>query len=131
MSWDNVEFFTEPEFTCRCGCDDAPMDFEFLRVLDEIRREFGQPMTISSGYRCANHRVEARKEKPGTGAHSTGKACDVLTAGGDAFKLLEIVAAKPEITGLGVNQRGPWGERFLHLDTVGAGALPRPTLWSY
>jgi len=107
------------------------MDASFLKLVDQIRAEFGKPMTISSGYRCANHRVEARKEKPGTGAHSTGKACDVLAAGGDAFKLLEIVAAQPEITGLGVNQRGPWGERFLHLDTVGAGALPRPTLWSY
>ncbi len=129
--FDGLEFFEEHEFKCGCGCNNADMDAAFLKVLDHIRAEFGKPMIISSGYRCANHEAEARKAKPGTGAHSTGKACDVVIAGSAAYELLGIIVDKIEITGIGVNQRGAWDKRFIHLDTVEAGVLPRPNLWSY
>ena len=102
------------------------------KLVDQIRAEFGKPMTISSGYRCANHDVEARKAQPGTGAHCSGKACDVVIAGADALELLGIIVDKPEIIGIGVNQRGAWDQRFIHLDSVEAGGmLSRPNLWSY
>jgi zinc D-Ala-D-Ala carboxypeptidase len=134
MNWNDLEYFTEHEFKCRCGCGHAPMDRAFLKALDAIRAEYGKPMKISSGYRCAHHPVEARKAQPGTGAHSTGKACDVVVAGSAAFELLGIIVDKIEITGIGVNQRGAWDQRFLHIDTVEAGAgsvLNRPNVWSY
>ena len=133
--WHDLEFFREHEFACRCGCGDAPMDASFLKLVDQIRAEFGKPMTISSGYRCANHDVEARKAQPGTGAHCSGKACDVVIAGADALELLGIIVDKIEILGIGVNQRGAWDQRFLHIDTVeasaGSSVLNRPNLWSY
>ena len=134
MTWNDLEYFGEHEFKCRCGCDNADMAAAFLKVLDHIRAEFGKPMKISSGYRCAKHPVEARKAQPGTGAHCTGRACDVVIAGSAGYELLGIILDKIEITGIGVNQRGAWDKRFIHLDTVEAGAgsvLNRPNLWSY
>lgn len=132
MNWDDLEYFGEHEFACKCGCNNAPMDFKFLTVLDHIRSEYGKPMQISSGFRCKNHRAEARKAKPGTGAHSTGKACDILTYGADAFELLDIVMDHMEITGIGVKQHGPFDSKFLHIDVVEpGGALLRPYVWSY
>jgi len=128
MKWHDVEFFRESEFKCGCGCDSAPMDFVFLKALDDIRREFGQAMTVSSGYRCKNHRIEAAKRLPG--AHNTGAAADILASGENALSLLRIAIAHPEITGIGVQQKG--AARFLHLDAVVPGGdLSRPTLWSY
>lgn len=130
MNWDDVEFFSESELACRCGCGDAPMDAAFLRALDEIRREFGRPMKISSGFRCKNHKIEAAKRVPG--AHNTGAAADILVARGVAFDLLRIAAAHPIITGIGVQQKGATSGRFIHLDAVPPGGdLARPNLWSY
>ena len=130
MSWDDVEFFRESEFTCRCGCGDAAVDFAFLKALDAIRREFQRPMAISSGYRCKNHKIEAAKRVPG--AHNTGAAADILVTSGVALSLLRIAAAHPAITGIGVQQKGVASSRFIHLDSVPPGGdLARPNLWSY
>ncbi len=133
--YDDLEFFSEREFKCKCGCNSSHMDAAFLKLLDHIRSEYGRPMQISSGYRCKDHPAEARKARPGTGAHSTGKACDILAYGADAFELLDIVMGhSDEITGVGVNQHGPFNSRFFHIDSVDVepgGALLRPNVWSY
>ena len=130
MIWSNVEFFRESEFSCKCGCGSAPMDETFLGVLDEIRREFGRPMAISSGYRCQNHKIEAAKRAPGP--HSTGAAADILVTSAVALSLLRIATAHPDITGEGISQRSTWSTRFIHLDSVPPGGkFPRPHLWSY
>lgn len=128
--WHDLEFFAEPEFTCGCGCGDAPMDRVFLKTLDEIRRKFDRPMSISSGYRCKNHRIEAAKRVPG--AHNTGSASDILVTGSVAMSLLRIAITHPGITGIGVQQKGLASSRFIHLDAVPSGGhLLRPTMWSY
>ena len=114
--WDNVNFFTEAELQCRCGCNRAPMDNLFLMTLDEIRRDFKKPMKISSGYRCPDHPIEARKKQPGS--HSTGQAADIACAGADALEILRLAVAHKIITGVGVSQKTSWPHRFIHLDTV-------------
>ena len=136
--WDDIEFFSEHEFACKCGCGNAPMDLEFLKVLDKIRRDFAKPLTVSSGYRCSEHPIEARKKKPG--APSTGLACDLLVHGQEALEVLRLALSHPQIKGVGIQQKGKRSQRFVHLDAVDQSShlgghlgshLARPNIWSY
>ena len=64
-----------------------------------------------------------------------GRAVDLQISVADALRLIE-VAKKYGMTGIGVNQRGPAGKRFIHLDNLGISYTkltggPRPWIWSY
>lgn len=121
MTWGN---FTREEFKCRC-CGRNEIKDEFIDVMQEIRNEYGAPISISSGYRCEKHPIEAAKPSPGE--HSEGTCCDVPVHGSAAFALLKAAAANPKVTRIGVNQKG--SQRFLH---IGTGNLDgRGPIWSY
>jgi uncharacterized protein YcbK (DUF882 family) len=105
------------------------MSDTFMEKLTALRQDWGQAMVVSSAYRCVNHPIEARKDKPG--AHASGHAVDILITGEDAYKFL-CAALGHGFTGIGINQTGNWGSRFIHLDDLQSGdGFPRPTLWSY
>ena len=123
MDWDRYPNFRESEFVCR-HCGQVEMDPDFMHRLQGLRNRFNKPMTITSGYRCPEHPIEAAKASPG--AHTTGKAADVAVQGAEAHRLLAI-SLELNFTGIGVQQKGE--KRFLHLDTLNEGA--RPTVWSY
>ena len=125
MDWMTyAPYFTEAEFRCKhTGL--CKMQPAFMDTLLKIRKEYGKPMKISSGYRHKTHPTEAIKGDT-TGEHTTGWCCDVAVRGADAVRLTEI-ALKHGITRLGVQQKGTG--RFLHL-----GMSPRhanPAMWSY
>ena len=123
MDWGKYPNFKANEFDCRhCGRNE--MQPEFMDKLQHLRGIYGKSMTISSGYRCPQHPIEAKKDAPGP--HSTGLACDVAVQGADAHKVLKL-ALELGFTGIGVQQKGTG--RFIHLDTVTTGS--RPTVWSY
>ena len=126
MSWKS-KYFSFDEMKCKCGCDQAPMDQEFMVLLDNIRESLAKPLIISSGYRCPNHPIEAKKAKPG--AHATGKAADIAVAGVDAQRVL-LAAMLLDVNRLGVQQKGTG--RFIHVDTcTEEDGLPSPAIWSY
>ncbi len=123
------KYFTKEEFVCSFT-KKCEMDQEFIDKLNKLREDFNKPLTISSGYRDATHPVEAKKRSTSPGAHTTGQACDILVARGDAYKLLAL-AISSGYTGVGINQKGS-SSRFIHLDTLDNSAeRPRPTIWSY
>lgn len=112
---------------CQCGCDQDGMHSEFMEKLTSLRADWGQPMVVTSAYRCPNHPIEAKKAKPG--AHASGRAVDIAVQGEDAYKLL-CAALGHGFTGIGVNQKG--SARFIHLDDLTRDeGWPRPTIWSY
>ncbi len=127
MNWDDYANFGPDEFRCQCGCLAVEMDPAFIAALQRIRDEFG-PMKITSGYRCPQHPIEAKKHAPG--AHSTGQAADISASGSRALHLLRVALSHDDIQGVGVNQRGAHSRRIIHLDTV-TEKLPRPTIWTY
>jgi len=130
IDWDSLNFIPE-EFECRCGCAQMGMDHDFLQTLQDVRTSYGRVMNVSSGYRCAAHPIEARKIERGgkPGSHYSGKAVDILVSGEAALELLRVALAHPDVTGIGVNQKGPHSSRFIHIDTI---TEPnRPTIWSY
>jgi zinc D-Ala-D-Ala carboxypeptidase len=116
--------FSAKEFACQhCGGDGITEDL--VARLQAMRTEYGKPMRITSGYRCPQHPIEAKKAAPG--AHSMGLAVDIGCEGAEAHKILAL-AVKHGFTGIGVQQKGTG--RFIHVD-VRSGQLPTPALWSY
>ncbi len=124
--WDDFPNFERSELACQ-HCGRAEMDEDFMWRLQDLREAYGKPMRITSGYRCPEHPIEARKSKPG--AHTTGRAVDVGVARGDAYALMRL-AMRMGFTGVGVQQKGDG--RFVHLDDLTSKeGWPRPTVWSY
>ena len=120
-------YFSEDEMRCQCGCGKYGMDKDFMTKLNYLREVYGKPLIVSSGYRCPDHPIEARKQSPG--AHATGKAADLAVSGADAHKLLYL-ALEFGFSGVGVQQKG--SGRFIHVDTcTKEEGFVRPTVWSY
>lgn len=122
--WSAYPNFTEVDVRCKhtglCYMDPA-----FMRILQQVRTQYGRPMVITSGYRHPTHPVEARKATPGE--HTLDRAVDVAVRGAEAVQLLQVALALG-ITRIGVQQKG--ASRFLHLGLGGPG-LAGPMIWSY
>jgi zinc D-Ala-D-Ala carboxypeptidase len=116
------KYFTESEFACK-HCGKVEMDQKFIDRLNKLREAYGAPLKVSSGYRCPDHPVEARKASTAPGMHTTGKAVDFAVERGNAHKLMQI-AFDMGFKGIGVQQKGVG--RFIHLDDRN-----EPTVWSY
>lgn len=103
------------------------MTVPFLQKLDSIREEYGQPIIVSSGYRCATYNNKISSTGVG-GPHTRGRAVDIPCHGEEAIRLIRI-ALRNGMTGIGVKQNGTHSKRFIHLDDLEEGV--RPTIWSY
>lgn len=126
LEWHRYPNFQPQEFRCK-HTGRLRMDAGFMDRLQGLRRAYGRPMLITSGYRDHSHPVEAGKSAPGP--HALGRACDVAVSGADALTLITL-AVRHGFTGIGVQQKG--SSRFIHLDDLEAAAQrPRPTIWSY
>lgn len=66
--------FKWSEFECHCGCGCADMTSETLRALQAARGIYGNPIHVSSGFRCVPYDLS----RGGKGNHPTGQAVDVL-----------------------------------------------------
>lgn len=122
--------FAYSELRCRCGqCGSTgrEMDASFMASLQRLRDAYGQPMTLTSAYRCARHPNESTKAAPGE--HFDGRAVDVRCRGAEAMTLLRL-ALPLGFNRIGIHQKG--NARFLHLGLSPAGGrLPSPAIWSY
>ena len=125
MDWTQYPNFTEAEMRCKHTgkCEMHPV---FMQRLQHLRTVYGAPLIVTSGYRDPSHPEEVKKTEPG--AHAMGRAVDIAIRGADAVKLLRL-ALEFGFTGIGISQKG--SSRFLHLDDVSDGTLPRPSIWSY
>lgn len=124
------KFFSEKELVCSCGCGDAGMDDVFMQKLDKLREAVGEPVKLSSAYRCPKHNAAVAKTGA-AGPHTTRRAVDILCSGALALKVLAN-AGRFGFTGIGIKQHGPHTGRFIHLDDLPNGAAqPRPHIWSY
>ncbi|MGP9500276.1 D-Ala-D-Ala carboxypeptidase family metallohydrolase [Halomonas sp. AOP43-D1-4] len=69
------QHFQRREFACRCGCGFDTVDSQTLAALEAIRTHFGQPVTVTSGCRCAAH--NARVGGARNSQHTLGRAADI------------------------------------------------------
>lgn len=117
---DLTEHFSKHEFRCRCNCGEWFMDPVFTRALERVRQDFGQPMTVNSGYRCEAHN---KKEGgvPGS-AHTLGLAADVACPDGRTRHGLVFY-------GIRVFNRIGIGTNFVHFDIDAS--KPHEVIWLY
>ena len=145
---DDTPNFTLAEMACKCGAcglkDEWPgtgidrerkpghavaraaMDGRFMVWLQMIRRQVEFPFIVTSGYRCEEYNKRIR----GGPAHPMGLAVDLGIWGIEAHMLVT-AALSAGAQGVGVSQRGPIRDRFIHLDLLRFQGFPRPRIWSY
>lgn len=72
--------FKVREFACSDGSDPVFIAVKLLEVLEKIRTHFGQPVTITSGYRTVsyNKQVDSSSSKS---QHCNGMAADIKVNG--------------------------------------------------
>lgn len=123
MDWSKyAPYFSEVELRCK-HTGQCHMQERFMDALLAIRKEWGKPMKITSGYRHWSHPVEAAKGHK-NGEHTKGLCVDVAITGGVEAAKLAMIAMKHGIVRIGV------ARTFLHLG-MGDASLPSPALWSY
>ena len=125
IDWSQYPNFSERELACKCNCQRADMNIHFMRQLQALRTAYGDPMVITSGYRCRDH-----NDAIGGGpAHVLGRAVDVAIDRGAAHEFTKL-ALLHGFSGIGFKQHGE--NRFIHIDNLtDREAVPRPTIWSY
>lgn len=99
--------FSSEELVCKCGkCPASPIAVELIEKLQKLRDEYGESITITSGYRCPEHNKAiggASKSQ-----HILGTAVDIKTK--DLDKLYKL--CEKHFTSIGDGR--PKG--FIHVD---------------
>ena len=76
LSWNDIKHFKQSEFACKCGCGFNSINLNLVKILDEIREFYGQPLTVTSGCRCRAHNAK-QKNASANSRHISGKASDI------------------------------------------------------
>ncbi len=120
------EYFSLEELTCHCGCGQMKMQHDFMEKAVKIRRFFGGPLVVTSGYRCPEHDAKiGTSGSPGSGPHAQGRAFDINIFGDELDRLMGIIYhdLKGLITGKGLMQIPGTSlkSRLLHIDDLEPG----------
>jgi peptidoglycan hydrolase-like protein with peptidoglycan-binding domain len=76
--WTNIKYFKREEFACPCGnCGGFPVepDMKMVALMDKIRENYGEPITITSGIRCQTYN-DSLSGSIKSSMHIQGKASD-------------------------------------------------------
>ena len=96
--WRDIPYFPRQEFACRCGnCGGFPAEpaENLVQLAVRIRKEFGAPVTVSSGVRCPVHNMAVGGVA--NSRHLTGKAMDFSVQGRSAQEVLAAVNRLPGV----------------------------------
>ena len=97
---DISKHFDRREFACHCGCGYDTVDVELIRVLENLREVFEQPVIINSGTRCASHNTVIGGVPDSQ--HILGKAADIRVSHIDAKTVAHYLVKKyPDRYGIG------------------------------
>jgi len=104
--------FTRAELRCRCRretCDALAMDSAFMERLQQVREEWGKPLIVTSGARCAywNKKVGGSPRSQ----HVFSRAVDLYFEHPNDVVAFSALAEKHGFGGIGV------GVHLVHLDT--------------
>ena len=82
--WDEIVYFTRDEFRCKCCgkyCDGFPAEpqEQMVRIVDQLRKNLGVPITIVSGLRCPTwNQIQGGVSDS---QHQFGEAADIYASG--------------------------------------------------
>lgn len=118
------ENFSSGEFSCPCKrpeCADQMIAILLIIKLQMIRDVLGEPITITSGFRCGDHQAELTEKgyetARGVSQHELGNAADIVAP--SLQKLADLVPTKFKAIG--------YSNRFLHVDL----RAPKERAWKY
>ena len=130
--FERAAHFEAREFACR-GCGKVLLSNMMLSRLDKLRELVGEPLRVSSGYRCKEH--NGAIGGVAHSAHTLGMAVDLQVYGDTAH---HVVRYAPRLfSGVGAAQIGAYPGRFIHLDRADdwpewdPAKQPRPWFWTY
>lgn len=112
------KYFSRKEFQCRgtnCGsnggnCGYNTVDYQLVRVLEDVREHFAKPVSINSGCRCEKHNASVGGSPKSQ--HLIGRAADIVVKNVDSSKVFDYLKiAYPNSLGLGLY------DTFVHVDT--------------
>lgn len=122
--WTKIRYFKPSEFAMKGDpASGLLMNMDFVFMLDELRHRCGFPLIINSGYRSKAYNAHIGGSE--NSMHLEGRAADIRIHGERAFILVE-KALRVGFRGIGINQKGNLGSRFIHLDN-----RANKTIWSY
>lgn len=78
--WEN---FSPSEMACR-ATGRLKVGRAFMDKLQKIRKKYGRPIQVISGYRTPEHNLAVTGNRSMSGAHTFGRAVDINLAGGPA-----------------------------------------------
>lgn len=109
--------FRVREFACRDGSDPVFIDSTLVDLLQRIRDHFGQPVTITSGYRTASHNTRVGGSK--SSQHLLGRAADIQVQDTDPLAVAAYAESlMPDWGGVGRYPIKPGRARgWVHVDT--------------
>ena len=108
------QHFARSEFACQCGTcpqsKDPTVDVTLIQILEELRRHFDTPITVTSGVRCKSHNSASGGSV--FSKHLEGKASDVLLKGVTPDRVYKYLFERyPDSYGFGKY------ETFTHIDS--------------
>lgn len=96
------------------------MDYEFLEILETVRKEYGKPMRLGSAFRCFAHNAKIGAKK--SSSHCRGLAVDIAVSGSrQRYELIRHLLK--HLTRLGL------GNGFVHADHDLA--KDKNVIWTY
>ncbi len=102
--------FKTKDFTCKCGvCRNQRLSKELITKLEAVREAIGQPITVTSGFRCELYQANLAKHGLQTAKnsmHCQGQAADIVAADMAAL----YTACEVEFKAIGI------AKTFLHVD---------------
>ena len=102
--------FKRKEFECKCGCGQDTVDYMLLKILEDVREHFNQPVTINSGNRC--YEYNKRIGGSAKSQHTKGKAADIVVKGVKPQEVYDYLNDKyPKTFGMGNYKT------FTHIDS--------------
>lgn len=72
--------FKVREFACSDGSDPVFVSLELVGILEKIRKHFGQPVTVTSGYRTVSYNAKTDGSSSKS-QHCNGLAADIKVIG--------------------------------------------------
>ena len=107
--------FAREEFACQCGncpqSEDPTVDVTLIAILEELRRHFNAPITVTSGVRCKSHNASVGGSV--FSKHLEGKAADVLLNGITPDRVYDYLVDRYHGYGFGKYNN------FTHIDSRG------------
>ena len=114
----NWKYFSEDEFKCN-HCGELPpqgIDTRLIDILDDVREIIGQPLLVTSGYRCeywneVNSGVRNSQ-------HVEGTAADITYDGIDVERLAQVVENVMAAHGVCGGIGRYYDDLFVHVDVL-------------